>query len=140
MSLMTSRSFLFVLSPFLVTLELVQQYLGRDLLLWCRGSFSLLLQLLALSFISRYLSFRINSSKFLGRLRWEHLGLQCIYLSPNIYHIGREQVPIDLHRLLGCLKLKSTLLYSRLYLLTKHFALVCVMRRCIVPFAVLDVL
>ena len=47
---------------------------------------------------------------------------------------------IDLHRLLGCLKLEFALLYSRLYLLTKHLALICIMRCCIVPLAVLDVL
>ena len=49
-------------------------------------------------------------------------------------------MPINLHRLIGCLKLEPTLLYSQLYLLTKHFALICIMRCRIVPLAVLDVL
>ena len=55
---MSSCRLFSVLSPFLITLELVQQHPGCDLLLWCRGFF-LLLQLLTFSLIGRYLSFRI---------------------------------------------------------------------------------
>src|SRR6185312_16603151 len=58
----------------------------------------------------------------------------------SIYHVCWKRMPINLHRLFGCLKLEPSLFYSRLYLLTKHFALIGVMRRCIVPLAVLDIL
>jgi hypothetical protein len=59
-----------------------------------------------------YLSFRINSSRLLGRLWCEHLCLQHVPFPSNIYHVSRKWVPINLHRLLGCLKLEPTLLYS----------------------------
>ena len=47
---------------------------------------------------------------------------------------------INLHRLFGRFKLEPALLYSRLYLLMVYLALIGVMRCCIVPLAVLDIL
>ena len=49
-------------------------------------------------------------------------------------------MPINVHWLFGCLKLEPTLFYSRLYQLTKHFELIGVLRCCVVPLAVLDIL
>ena len=138
MPLMTSCRFFCVLSPLLITLEFVQQHLRRDLLLWCRRLL-FLLRLLAFSFIGHYLSFGVNSSRLFGRFRCEHLCLPRIPLHSNVYHVSWEWVSINLHRHFGCLKLEPTLLYSRLYLLTKHFALICIMRCRIVPLVVLDI-
>jgi len=130
-----------VLSSFFITLEFVQQHLRRELLLRHRWLLSLsLLRPFTFDFIGRYLCFGINSTRFFGRLRCEHLCLQCISLLSNIYHVCWKRMPINPHRLFGCLKLEPTLLYSRLYLLTEYLALIGVMRCCIVPLAVLDIL
>ena len=49
-------------------------------------------------------------------------------------------MPVDLHHLLGSLKFQSPLFESHLNLLSEDLALICVMRRGIVPLAVLHIL
>jgi len=63
-------------------------------------------------------------------------------LSLSIQHICGERMLVDLYRLLsfGGIELNSPRLYSRLQLLTEHFAFICIMRCCIMPLTILDFL
>ena len=57
-----------------------------------------------------------------------------------LHHVGGKRVLINLHRSLGSLKFKLSLLESQLNLLSEDFAFICIMQSCIVPLAILHVL
>ena len=127
-----------VFLPLLLTAILFDNYLGCHALvrLLC-FFFYANISPAPLELAGRYSCLGVNSSRTLGSLRsqqlWPHVGIMIHYL----YHIGREGMPIDLHRLFWRFELDLSCFDCRLNLLAKHSTLASTMRNGVVPLAVL---
>ena len=62
------------------------------------------------------------------------------FVSSHVHHIRSERMLVDFHRPLRSFKLQLPLLKSQLNLLLEDFALICVMRRGIMPLAIFHML
>jgi len=128
-----------VFLPLMPTTILFDNYLGCHASVRLLCFFSMLISALPppLELAGRYSCLGVNSSRTLGSLRsqqlWPHVGIMIHYL----YYIGREGMPIDLHRLFWRFELDLSCFDCRLILLAKHSTLASTMRNGVVPLAVL---
>ena len=140
MLLLTTCLFVSALLSFSVMLEFVQQHLRRDTPPWRRRTSGLFLWTLSFDYIGHYLCFGVNSSRFFGRRRLQDLGLRKTLVFGHVHHIGGKWMLINLPRPVRSFKFQLSLLEGQLNLLSEDFALICIMRHGVVPFAALHVL
>ena len=135
-----SLHYFFAISrTFLLPLIFVEQELGGNRSTRSFRSFTLIVNLsLPLDIFNRSLISGVHSTALFSRFRSQHLGLKRV--SSRINHVSGERMLVNLHWLCWLcrdLELEPALLDGRLYLLTEDFALVGVVGRGIVPFAIL---